>query len=519
MVVDTSSFGLSKEGETGSDFARPPIKSKGKLWNEGDPALSHSTALATVAHAFQLRNARASGRRHNASKSAPMPPAADEPEDPSVSLIITQPETRSISQEQLVAEVKEIYAGLVMIESKCIEVDSAHSVQNDNAARPSNDQLQVPQAQGEGITKITYDTMLADHPYTYSPRKNPPPANNSTVDYSSGGRVRYVDGEANGVSVRSLPDTGAAECCISSSFATRLGKTPMQGTARKVAVGSGKKLSSPGTVSLVWRFQDETDLYDMVCTVVPGLKHDLILGLPFLKLTKTMSKFKHRIKHTVSKVFTRFSKKLFFSLLGVQRQRLWGLLDGELTGVVPDSGSDVVLISEAYAKQRGFKVNRRNADRLELEFADGSIGRTSGVVENLTWAFDDKTSIKTNFYVLRGLPVDVVLSNDLLFDFDVYSSYEHQILDADASAAAELLFVRLLGRYKSKHRDAENINELRRMSETLFSSFLLFVPLFFIFRFFYFTKVSPFKPGLLSFCFPSSFLFLETLQDSKLPVL
>jgi hypothetical protein len=42
-------------------------------------------------------------------------------------ILIKQPETRPISQEQLVAEVRGIYAGLVMIESKCIEVDNALS--------------------------------------------------------------------------------------------------------------------------------------------------------------------------------------------------------------------------------------------------------------------------------------------------------------------------------------------------------------------------------------------------------
>jgi len=36
----------------------------------------------------------------------------------------SQPETRPISQEQLVAEVKGIYAGLLMVEAKCIEVDN-----------------------------------------------------------------------------------------------------------------------------------------------------------------------------------------------------------------------------------------------------------------------------------------------------------------------------------------------------------------------------------------------------------
>jgi hypothetical protein len=38
------------------------------------------------------------------------------------SRMLLQPETRPISQEQLVNEVKGIYAGLVMVEKKCVEV-------------------------------------------------------------------------------------------------------------------------------------------------------------------------------------------------------------------------------------------------------------------------------------------------------------------------------------------------------------------------------------------------------------
>lgn len=37
--------------------------------------------------------------------------------------MLLQPETRPITQEQLVNEVKGIYAGLVMVEKKCVEVD------------------------------------------------------------------------------------------------------------------------------------------------------------------------------------------------------------------------------------------------------------------------------------------------------------------------------------------------------------------------------------------------------------
>jgi hypothetical protein len=37
-------------------------------------------------------------------------------------ILLCQPDTREITQEQLVNEVKGIYAGLVMVEKKCVEV-------------------------------------------------------------------------------------------------------------------------------------------------------------------------------------------------------------------------------------------------------------------------------------------------------------------------------------------------------------------------------------------------------------
>ena len=55
-------------------------------------------------------------------------PPDDEPEgherDPEM---LRQPETRPIDHEQLVIEVKGIYAGLVMIENKCIDIDEKQS--------------------------------------------------------------------------------------------------------------------------------------------------------------------------------------------------------------------------------------------------------------------------------------------------------------------------------------------------------------------------------------------------------
>ncbi|KAF5550952.1 hypothetical protein FMEXI_3557 [Fusarium mexicanum] len=47
----------------------------------------------------------------------------------SESNMMQQPEIQSITHEQLVAEVKGIYAGLVLVETKCIEVDNAQSTE------------------------------------------------------------------------------------------------------------------------------------------------------------------------------------------------------------------------------------------------------------------------------------------------------------------------------------------------------------------------------------------------------
>ena len=61
--------------------------------------------------------------------------------------LVLQPETRPISQEQLVAEVKGIYAGLVMVEAKCVEVDNKQATlaQADSSSQPklNNEQWQA----------------------------------------------------------------------------------------------------------------------------------------------------------------------------------------------------------------------------------------------------------------------------------------------------------------------------------------------------------------------------------------
>ncbi|KAI1317337.1 hypothetical protein F5Y16DRAFT_419788 [Xylariaceae sp. FL0255] len=73
--------------------------------------------------------------------------------------LIKQPETRPISQKQLVAEVKKIYAGLVIVESKYIEINNAQSSQTDT--KLNNEQWQALIALHKTLLHKHHDFFLA----------------------------------------------------------------------------------------------------------------------------------------------------------------------------------------------------------------------------------------------------------------------------------------------------------------------------------------------------------------------
>ncbi|KAK6336133.1 hypothetical protein TWF696_001700 [Orbilia brochopaga] len=96
-------------------------------------------------------------------------PGSDEDASEQQPELILQPETRPISQEQLVAEVKGIYAGLVMVEAKCIEVDSKQAAAatqgGKDVPRLNNDQWQALIALHRTLLHEHHDFFLASqHP-------------------------------------------------------------------------------------------------------------------------------------------------------------------------------------------------------------------------------------------------------------------------------------------------------------------------------------------------------------------
>jgi len=80
--------------------------------------------------------------------------------------MILQPETRPISEEQLINEVRGIYAGLVMVEKKCVEIDQQ---QSQTSNKLSDEQWQALIALHRTLLHEHHDFFLASQHPSASP--------------------------------------------------------------------------------------------------------------------------------------------------------------------------------------------------------------------------------------------------------------------------------------------------------------------------------------------------------------
>ncbi|CAG2017366.1 unnamed protein product, partial [Fusarium graminearum] len=143
------------------DFDRGPHKNTSgrQLWSEDNPQpKSHSQGRA-VALSSTRQGPPPKPNRHTqpVAQQPPPPPISDDDSH----RMMRQPETRPISQDQLVAEVKGIYAGLVMVETKCIEVDNAQSSNTDANSKLNNEQWQALIALHRTLLHEHHDFFLA----------------------------------------------------------------------------------------------------------------------------------------------------------------------------------------------------------------------------------------------------------------------------------------------------------------------------------------------------------------------
>lgn len=159
-----------QQAENDKDFDRG-TKGLGnrQLWSPGSAALKPTQAKTPQSSQWSKQQPPSKTEEPEPEPGPNTEAEADESEDASVSQMIRQPETRPISQEQLVAEVKGIYAGLVMVESKCIEVDNAQSANKDSPQPLNNEQWQALIALHRTLLHEHHDFFLASQHPSASP--------------------------------------------------------------------------------------------------------------------------------------------------------------------------------------------------------------------------------------------------------------------------------------------------------------------------------------------------------------
>ncbi|KAF4545786.1 uncharacterized protein LTHEOB_5045 [Lasiodiplodia theobromae] len=181
----------------------------------------------------------------------------------------------------------------------------------------------------------------------------------------------------------------------------------------------GRKAWILGTVTLSFRFKNDTKEYSRIFQVMRGLSYSCILGNGFLKLTKTLSVAKNRLDR-IRQVAKRITPRIpRLHLIGGTHERL----------------QDVNIIRSDVGRRLGLKIWSDRSHRKFLELGDGSFVRTLGTAYNAQWSFGPHGStapLSCEFQVLDDIPCDIILSSDFLFDNSVFELYEHYLYDASS---------------------------------------------------------------------------------------
>lgn len=244
-----------------------------------------------------------------------------------------------------------------------------------------------------------------------------------------------VLGLVGGTEVSCLPDKGAGCNFMSLQHAERHGipVIPPDPDSKITRLGNGKEVEIAGHATLPFSFKGEAESHQLKFVVLPRCIKDVILGSPFLRLTKLFEHHAHRI---VRKIRTFPGARACYT---ASQERVVGILDGELVHALPDTGSDVMLISETYARRRGLSIDQSTHYCFPLTFADGSQSWTSGIAKDVPWEYgtDGGMSTLCDFYVLPDLQCDVLLSYDFLHLTDAFSLHERWMSPLDEPEDSE----------------------------------------------------------------------------------
>ena len=235
-----------------------------------------------------------------------------------------------------------------------------------------------------------------------------------------------------GSTYATCPDSGSQENIMAKAISDQLDLSIDDAAEhqKEFRMANGKVVKALGRTSVDCAFTKEPDSQHQ-CSfyVFKALIAPIIMGMAFLDATETLTKYKHRLQ---SSMVPRTGP---LQLYGIDNpvQRIQCLADLRKTLANADTGSEIDLISLAYARRRGYYLDAVDFGDNRVQLADGSVAFLVGKVnisiifgdvdnEFYAWKFPH-TEIQRTFYVLEGLTSDMVLGEEFLDETNAFETY------------------------------------------------------------------------------------------------
>ena len=329
------------------------------------------------------------------------------------------------------------------------------------------------------------------------------------------------EGHCGPASVMAVPDSGSAFNVISLDLAMSLGLRIEWENRDKTELRllDGTTAISTAAVKAQCRFARTfyTEPRKIQCTffVLPSLVSNLIMSAQFLEDTETFTKFRNRLVKLTLQPFS----LLKLRSIGRLRQRLRCCVDGEHVEAIPDTGSDIDVVSLEYATKRKFKM--QSTEEL-IEFADGTVKKVCGkvsaqlslgmhariipvelsddserpseaVIEEAPGPTEElqdrpvRHVVQTTFYVLDGIAVDVLIGAHSIESLNLYTEHTDALTSrADADLQDDMVLrIGLLSKFRNRpNHDSSGLsqNVSDGMHETDIVECLMLIPASFIFK-------------------------------------
>jgi hypothetical protein len=285
-----------------------------------------------------------------------------------------------------------------------------------------------------------------------------------------------IPGFCNNTPVAFFPDTQSAHDIMSHDYAKRNHFKIDSSTAGKLLTAAGSLVKTLGTVTRPVRFAKESETYTQKFHVLPKCVHDIILGSPFLRMTQTFTDIT-KLRQRVVKKLRGLSSSHRVCFTGSSQEMLAGWANGQSVLALPDTGSDICLMSLQYAQKRGYHIDTDPRHRELLQLVDGSKAETFGRVEGFEWKFN-RSDIQVHspeIYVLENLPTDLLLSYGFLDDSEAFGTHQFigpepddEMIDGWFACAIKLITPSRMLNYGRKA--TQKIGRIRQKGQSRFRS-------------------------------------------------